>query len=1259
MVERIIELSVRHKWVVFGAMLVLALFAAESARKTPLDALPDLSDPQVIVYTEWMGRSPDLVEDQITYPLVRALQSTPGVQTVRGYSMFGMSFTYAIFGEGTDIYWARTRVLEQLGRVQQLLPPGLSPTPGPDASGVGWIYQYVLKDGTGRMDLAELRALQDFTVRPALQAVAGVAEVASLGGFERQYQIVIDPDQLVGFGLTVTDITRSVRDANAEVGARVLELAGREYVLRGRGYVKALKDLEQSVVAVGTGGTPIRLGDVASVRYGPEIRRGAADWNGTGEAVGGIVVMRIGSNALQVIRALDSQIATLRLPDGVRLIPTYDRSELILGSVETLTDTLIQQAIIVTIICLVFLFHARSALVVMIVLPLSVLLSFIAIRYLGLSSNIMSLGGIAIAIGELADAAIVLIENAHVRLATAPAGADRQRIIVDACKEVGRPIFFSLLLITVSFLPIFTLTGQAGRLFMPLAYTKTFAMFAAAMLSITLAPPLIVLLLRGRFRTEATNPVSRLLTAAYRPIAVLVVRFRIVVVAAAVLLMIATVPTFHRLGSEFMPPLDEGSLLVMPTTFPGIAIEEARRAMTAQNRIIMRFPEIASVHGKAGRAETATDPAQLDMIESVITLRPRPDWPTRYTPRWYSTIAPDWAKRGLRRVWPEQQARTLAELSRDLDAALRMPGYQMAIAPPIRTRIDMLTTGVRTPVGIKVFGEELEEIERISVSLEGLLRQVPGVRSTFAERQTGREYIDIIPDREAIARYGLTVRDVQDVVEAAVGGMSVSTAIAGRARFSINLRYAADQRSDPQALRRILVPVQATGSVADLSGANAGAGASTQASGMGGASRGASTGGGMGSMGGGGGQVGVRSGGAAAGLAPPPMGGLSVSPDLMEQWRQPGAAVPLGELADVRVTTGPPMIKDENGVLVGYVFADIDQTQRDLGGWVDDAKTIVASQLALPPGYRLQWTGQYEFLAEMEARLRDVIPLTLVLVVALLYLSMRGWPQTLLVLSSLPFAVAGSVWLLAFMDYNLSTAVWVGLIAVAGVAAETGIVMVVYLDEAFERYLREGRIRTPADVDAAVVEGAAARVRPLIMTVATTVLGLLPLLWEAGVGADVSARTAAPVVGGLWSCMFLTLLVLPAAYAMWRRHQVRVTTAVSVPHDAVTTSNRASLHCRIIGYSRLTFPGHAVPDRMIELRSARVFNVARRPSHPPHGRIHDGESQGFHGSKGSSRAGLRTLHGHRARGGACLGDQGDRRLVSWFVQPGLSMDRDP
>ena len=1146
MIERIIELSARYRWVVFAIVAVLAVWAIDSVRRTPLDAIPDLSDPQVIIYTEWMGRSPDLVEDQITYPLVRALQSTPGVRTVRGYSMFGMGFTYVIFEDGVDIYWARTRVLEQLGRVQNILPPGVTPTLGPDASGVGWVYQYVLQDSTGRMDLAELRALQDFGVRPALQAVSGVAEVASVGGFERQYQIVVDPDKLVAYGLTIGDLTRAARDANAEVGARVLELAGREYVLRGRGYIKDLSDLEKSVVAVGAGGVPIRLGDVARVGFGPEIRRGAADWNGRGEAVGGIVVMRIGSNALQVIEGVEAAVGALSLPEGVRIVPTYDRSEVILGSVETLRNTLIGQAVIVTIICLVFLLHGRSALVVLIVLSLSVLMSFIGIRYLGLTTNIMSLGGIAIAVGELADATIVLIENAHIRLAAAPPGADRRRVIIDACKEVGRPIFFSLLLLTISFLPIFTLTGQAGMLFTPLAYTKTFAMFAAAILSITLAPPLMVLLLHGRFRTEAANPVGRVLTAAYQPIARLVVRRRGIVVSAAAVLMILTVPIFQRLGSEFMPPLDEGSLLVMPTTLPGIGIEDARRALTAQHRVIMSFPEVASVHGKAGRAETATDPAQLDMNESVIALKPRSEWPLRHTDRWYSVSAPDWLTPVLQPIWPERRRRTPAELSQDLDLALRMPGYQMAIAPPIRTRIDMLTTGVRTPVGIKVFGEDLNEIERVSVALEGLLREVPGTRSIFAERQTGREYIDITPDRDAIARYGLTVRDVQDTVEAAIGGLTVSTAIAGRARYSINLRLAADYRADPEAIRSILVPVQSSGPAAEIGGANSGAGASAQAPGMAGSA--------MGSEGGMGGKSGSRSQGAAppaamasGGIPTPQMGGAAGAADFNDRWRQPGAAVPLGQLAEVRITTGPPMIKNENGVLVGYVYADIDPTARDLGGWVADAKALVASRLAVPEGYRLEWTGQYEFMAEMEARMRYVLPLTLLLIVGLLYLAMRGWAQTLLVLCSLPFAVAGSVWLLAAMKYNMSTAVWVGIIAVVGVAAQTGIVMMVYLDEAYHRRMDAGLIRTPEDVDAAVIEGATTRVRPLVMTVATTVLGLLPLLWGAGVGADVSARTAAPVVGGLWSCMVLTLLVLPAAYAMWRRHQFAAAAVAPAP----------------------------------------------------------------------------------------------------------------
>lgn len=1134
MIEWIIEWSIKHRWIVLGATLVLTAWAIDSVRKTPLDALPDLSDPQVIIFTDWMGRSPDLVEEQVTYPLVRTLQSTPGVASVRGYSMFGMSFIYAIFDDGTDIYWARTRVLEQLGRVQQLLPPGVSPTLGPDASGVGWVFQYVLEDTSGRLDLAQLRSLQDFTVRPALQAVSGVSEIASLGGFERQYQITVDPDQLTAYGLTLVDINRAVQGANAEVGARVLEQSGREFILRGRGYVHTLSDIEASVVSVAAGGNPIRLKDVARVQFGPDIRRGAADWNGRGETVGGIVVMRIGSNALDVIDAVKDQIDQLSLPEGVRLVPTYDRSELIQGSITTLTNTLLEEGVIIAVICLIFLMHVGSSVVVMIVLPLSVLFSFIAMRYLGLSSNIMSLGGIAIAMGELTDAAIVLIENAHTRLSAARPGEDRRRIIIDACKEVGRPIFYSLLLITVSFLPIFTLAGQAGRLFAPLAYTKTFAMFAAAVLSITLAPPLMVWLLRGRIRREDENPVNRLLSRLYRPIVKRTLRLRIYVVTFAVIVILGTVPIMLNLGSEFMPPLNEGSLLVMPTTFPGISIEEARRTLSLQDKIIMDFAEVRSVHGKTGRAETATDPAQLDMNEIVVMLKPRTEWPSFAASRWYSSWSPEWLKALLRPIWPDLRPRTQEELVRAMDEALSMPGYQMAIAPPIRTRIDMLTTGVRTPVGIKVFGENLEEIERLSIELEGLLREVSGTRSTFAERQTGREYVDIIPDREAIARYGLTVRDVLDIMEAAVGGMTVSTVIDGRARYSINIRYGSDFRADPEALRALPVQIPMLPSVADVNASGGGRGTTTSSSGMGGAGGMSSATGGM-SM-----SKAVAADSEAMGAgADAPQGMASPQADVATRFRQAGAAVPLGVLAEVKVVSGPPMIKDENGVLVGYVFADIDATQRDLGGWVQDAKQLVTERFALPPGYSLQWTGQYEFMADMEERMLVVLPLTFVLIVLLLYLSMQGWPQTLLVLLSLPFAIAGSVWLLAALDYNLSTAVWVGLIAVGGVAAQTGIVVVVYLDQAFRERCGDKSAYTLDEIDAAIVDGAAKCLRPMLMTVATTVLGLMPLLWGAGVGADLSARTAAPVVGGLWACMFLTLLVLPAAYALWRHGQWR------------------------------------------------------------------------------------------------------------------------
>ncbi|MGY6519667.1 MAG: efflux RND transporter permease subunit [Lysobacteraceae bacterium] len=1130
MIERVIEGSVRHRAWVLLVVVFLVAWALDSMRRTPLDAIPDLSDPQVIVFAEWMGRSPDLVEDQITYPIVRALQSTPGVRDVRGYSMFGMSFVYAIFDDRTDPYWARTRVVEQLGRAQAQLPPDVVPTLGPDASGVGWIYQYVLLDHSGRLDLADLRALQDYVVRPALQAVQGVSEVAGIGGFERQYQVVIDPIRLAAYDLTPGEVASALRNANAEVGARVVEEGGREFVLRGRGYVGSLEDLESALVRRGPGGAPITVGDVAQVRFGPEIRRGAADLDGRGEVVGGIVVMRLGANALQVIRGVEAQIQTIALPEGVELLTTYDRSQLIEGSIATLRDTLLKETAIIIIVSLVFLMHVRSALVAVVILPVSVLMSFIGIRYLGLTSNIMSLGGIAIALVELADAVIVMVENAHRRLVAAGRNADRRQVIVDACKEVGRPIFFSTVLLTVSFLPVFALGGQAGRLFDPLAWTKTFAMLSASVLTITLAPVLMVWLLRGRLRDEHENPVARLLNSAYEPLVRRIVRHRHIVIGAAVAVVVATVPVYRSLGSEFMPPLDEGSLLVMPTTFPGVSIEQARQVLTAQHRVLReQFPEVVSVHGKAGRAETATDPAQLDMNESVVALAPRAQWPKRPLPRWHTNVVPSALAPMARRIWPEERAYQTDELAAAIGQALSVPGYQMAIAPPIRTRIDMLTTGVRTPVGIKVFGDDLQGIEEVSIALEVLLRDVPGTRSTFAERQSGREYIDIVPDRVALARHGLSMAEVHDLLELAVGGMPVSTVIDGRARYTINLRYGAGFRGDVDALRALPVPVPATDPVPGALGGGGAAPSSTASGAQSSAGGGAGGAGGMGGMTMGGDAV-----GGSGGRSAPSSVGMGMGGSEPINFAPVTATVPLGALAAIHVATGPPMIKNENGQLVGYLFADIDAGQRDLGGWVRDAQRLVETEFTVPAGYRLEWTGQYAFMADMQKRLLLVIPLTLLLIVGLLYLALRSWAQTLLVLLSVPFSVLGSFWLLAALGYNMSTATWVGVIAVAGVAAQTAIVVIVYLDGAMRERVRAGAPSAEA-IDEAVVVGALRGVRPMVMTVATTVLGLLPLLWTAGVGADLSARTAAPVVGGMLSALVLTLGVLPAAYAIWQR----------------------------------------------------------------------------------------------------------------------------
>ncbi len=1123
MIERLIEWSARRPLTVLAVVLGFVAWAVVCVRQMPLDALPDLSDPQVIVYTEWMGRSPDLVEDQITYPLVRALRSTPGgVQVVRGYSMFGMSFVYVVFGDGADLYWARSRVNELLPRVR--LPPGVVPQLGPDATGIGWIYEYALEDTSGEHDLAELRTLQEFTIRQALQAVDGVSEVATVGGFERQYQVIVDPDRLAAYGLSVGELSRAVGDSNSEVGARVLEMAGREYVLRGRGYVHSLEDVESSVVALGAGGNPIRVRDVARVAYGPEIRRGAVDWNGEGEAVGGIVVMRAGSNALDVIERVEARIAELELPDGVRLVPTYDRSELIEGSIDTLTETILEEGIIVALICLFFLLHFRSAFVVVAIIPLAVLVAFIPMYYLGMTANLMSLGGMAIAIGELEDASTTFVENAARRLATLRPGEDRWRAIVESAKEVGRPTFSSLLLQTVSFLPILTLTGQAGRLFRPLALTFAIATFAAAILSVTVCPPLMTAILRGRFRSDDENPFNRLFKRLYQPLARLVVRARWIVVALALGILAATMPVAWNLGSEFMPPLDEGSLLVMPATFSGISIQSARDALGYQDRIIASFDEVESVFGKAGRAQTATDPAQLEMIETVITLRPRSEWPLQDHERWWNG-APEWLAPALRWLWPEQRPRTIEELAADISAAIDTPGYQIAVAPPIRTRIDMLTTGVRTPVGIKVFGANLAEIERLSVELEGLLRTVPGTRSTFAERQSGREYVDVTPDREAIARYGLTVREVNDVVEAAIGGMSVSTIIDGRARYSMIVRFGSDYRADVAALRSILVPVRSTGTAS---------GAGIDVSAMGGDSM------------------------ASAAATPIAMSGASSS-DPATRFRMPAPAVPLGQLADIRIVTGPPMIRDEDGVLVGYVYADVDLSQRDLGGWVNEAKALVDDRIDVPPGYRLVWTGQYEHMEVMQQRMAWVVPLSLLGVLALIRFAMRGWAQAWLVLLSLPFGLVGSVWLLHLSHYNVSTAVWVGLIAVFGIAQETGILLVEFLDASvLDRVRERGAALTATDIDDAIVQGASRRLRPLAMSVFSTALGLLPLMWESGPGADVSARIAAPVIGGVFSCLVLTLLVLPAAYAIWRRWQLRRGLIFADANDLIVDPGGAS-----------------------------------------------------------------------------------------------------
>ena len=1037
MIARLIDASVRNALIVILATVFAIGAGLWALVNTPLDAIPDLSDTQVIVYTEFPGQAPQVVEDQVTYPLTTALLAVPRAKVVRGFSNFGVSFVYIVFEDGTDLYWARSRVLEYLNFASKRLPVGVAPSLGPDASGVGWVYQYVL-EGAGRT-LAELRSLQDWLVRFRLTAAEGVSEVASIGGFERQYQVIVDPRKLQAYGIPLSRVTEAVRASNRDVGGRSIEMSETEYMVRGRGYLRGTDDLGKVVLKAEPGrGTPVQVRDVARVEIGPDERRGIGELDGLGEAVGGIVVKRDGADALSTIRNVKAKIAELlqSLPEGVSIKPVYDRSELILRAIANLKRTLVEESLIIAVVCIVFLLHARSALVAIVTLPIGILMAFAAMRPLGIGSNIMSLGGIAIALGAMVDAAIVMVENAHKHVERLPPRAPRGPAIIAAAKQVGPPLFFSLLVITVSFLPVFVLEDQEGRLFKPLAFTKTFAMASGALLSVTLVPVLMLAFVRGRILPEARNPLNRMLIGFYRPVIRAVLRVPLLPVLLAALVLAATAWPVSRLGSEFMPDLNEGSLLYMPITNPGLSITKVGEMLQTEDRIIKSFPEVASVFGKAGRARTATDPAPTEMFETVINLKPQEEW-----------------RPGL----------TIEGLVAEMDQALKFPGVINIWTKPIKARIDMLSTGIRTPVGVKVFGPDLAGIERLATEIEAVVRTVPGATSAYAERLGGGRYLEIEPDRDAIARYGLSLGDVQEVIATALGGDVVTTAVEGRERYGVIVRYPRDLRSDPRAIASDVL----------VSAGN--------------------------------------------------------------------AMVPLGQLAAIQVTQGPPAIRTENTELVDYIYVDIHG--RDLGGFVAEAMGAVRDRVKLPPGYRLQWSGQYEYLERAAARLRIVVPATILIILVLLYMNFGRIAETLIVMLSVPFALVGGAWLMWWLGYNISVAVAVGFIALAGVAAETGVVMLIYLDQALAatqaRRAAEGMPVSRADLDEAIVAGAAERVRPVIMTVTAIMAGLLPILWSGGTGSEVMRRIAMPMVGGMVSSTVLTLLVIPAIYALVKRGQLR------------------------------------------------------------------------------------------------------------------------
>lgn len=1046
MIKRIITYSAEHRVLVILITLLVAGMGAWATLNTPVDAIPDLSDVQVIIKTEFPGQGPQIVEEQVTYPLATAMLSVPHAQTVRGYSMFGTSFVYVIFEDGTDMYWARSRVLEYLNTVTAQLPASVKPSMGPDATGVGWVYQYALVDTTGQHDLAALRSLQDFFLKYELQAVEGVAEVASIGGFVQQYQVIVDPQKLAAFGISLPMVRSVLQRSNQDVGGRLLELGEREFIVRGKGYLRGISDIRQLPLRAANGAS-ITIADVAHVQLGPEIRRGIAEKNGEGEVVGGIVVMRYGENAQQVIARVKERLNELRagLPQGVTISTEYDRSALISSAIDTLSRKIWEELLVVALIVTVFLLHVRSAFVALITVPVGILLALLVMYGLDINANIMSLGGIAIAIGVMVDASLVMVENAHkhiehsgARLGRDLAAAERRQAVLEAAREVGPSLFFSLLIVTISFLPVFALEQVEGRLFRPLALTKTFAMAAAALLAVTLVPALMVTFVRGKIRTEKQNPITRLFTAAYRPLIRWTLRHPFVVLGISGLLLVATLLPLQRmvlghvvvpvpqLGSEFMPPLNEGDILYMPTTLPGIAPQKAKELLQQTDRIIASFPEVANVFGKIGRAETATDPAPLSMIETTITLKPESEW------------RPDM---------------TREQLLRELDQALQLPGLTNAWTMPIRARTDMLATGIRTPVGIKVAGPNLRTLEQIGAHVEQVLRPLDGTLSVYAERVMGGSFLDIEVRRMEAARYGLGTGDVQDIVAAAIGGMNVTTTVEGLERYPVNIRYPATLRDNLEALRNVLVPTPQ------------------------------------------------------------------------------GAQIPLGQLADLRLVDGPPMIKSENARPNAWVFVDLEQGT-DLGSYVQQAQQIVADQVTLPPGYSLRWSGQYEYLERASQRLQLLIPLTLAIIFLLLYIHFGNITETLILMLTLPLAVVGAVWLMVLLKYDMSIAVGVGFIAVAGLAAETGVVMQVYLDEALRRYRREGRLISKQALHQALEEGAVERVRPKLMTVFTTILGLLPVMIGTGTGAEVMKRIATPMVGGLISSAVLTLLVIPALYAV-------------------------------------------------------------------------------------------------------------------------------